>query len=83
MPDQSSSGGTISALLTESRKFPPSADFVKNAVAGPGIHERAAADPLAFWVEQAKNVDWIRPYSTLLEWGCACGFKIFEQHGIV
>jgi acetyl-CoA synthetase len=61
--------GAISALLQEDRRYPPSPDFVAQAnLNDPAIYERAKADPEAFWAEQAKNLDWIEPYSTVLEW---------------
>ena len=69
-PDAASQGqGAISALLQEDRRYPPTEEFTKQAnVNDPGIYERAKADPEAFWAEQAKNLDWIEPYSTVLEW---------------
>ena len=68
MPDAPAGSGTIDALLQETRKFPPPPEFAKDAVAAPGIHEKAAADPLAFWAEQARHVDWAKPYDQILEW---------------
>jgi acetyl-CoA synthetase len=68
MPDAPAGSGMIDALLQETRKFPPPPAFAKDAVASPGIHERAQADPLAFWAEQAKLVDWFKPHQQILEW---------------
>jgi len=69
-PDVSSQGqGAISALLLEERRFPPDDAFKAQAnLNDPGIYERAGKDPEAFWAEQAKNLDWIEPYSQVLEW---------------
>jgi acetyl-CoA synthetase len=69
-PDASAPGqGGISALLQEDRRFPPTAEFTSHANAGDaGIYERALQDPEAFWAEQAKGLDWIEPYKTVLEW---------------
>ena len=70
MADVPASNVMFSALLQEDRRFPPTAAFTAAAVAQPGIHEKAAADPLAFWSEQAANIDWFKPFDTILEWNC-------------
>ena len=44
----------LDTLLSETRRFPPPADFAARAVAQPGIYERAAKDPEAFWAEEAR-----------------------------
>jgi acetyl-CoA synthetase len=69
-PDAASQGqGAISALLQEDRRYEPSAELTAAAnVNDPGIYERALKDPEAFWAEQAKEIDWIEPYKTVLEW---------------
>ena len=60
---------SIDALLSEDRVFEPSAEFVARAVeTDPAIYERAAADPEAFWVEQAERLEWIEPWHTVSEW---------------
>ncbi len=58
----------IDTLLTESRRFPPSAAFTAAANAQPGIHARAAADRLGFWEEEARALTWIKPWSQVLDW---------------
>ncbi len=58
----------LSTLLTESRRFPPSAAFTRQANAQPGIHDAARADRLGFWEAQARALDWMAPWSTVLEW---------------
>jgi acetyl-CoA synthetase len=60
---------SIEALLSEDRTFEPPAEFAANAVVrDPGIYERAAADPDAFWAEQAATLDWYEPWHTVREW---------------
>jgi acetyl-CoA synthetase len=60
---------TIDALLTEGRVFEPSEEFKARAIWNdPGIYERAAADPEAFWVEQAERLDWFEKWHTVSEW---------------
>jgi acetyl-CoA synthetase len=58
----------LSALLTESRRFPPPAEFTAQANAQPGVYEQAAADPLAFWESEARRLTWERPWDRVLEW---------------
>ena len=49
-------GPTITSLELEDRRFPPPADFAAQANAQAELYERAAADPEAFWLEQAKEL---------------------------
>ena len=59
----------IDALLHENRKFPPPDSFLKNAhVSDPSIYERASADPEGFWEEQAKTLEWFKPWDKVLDW---------------
>ncbi|MCY3580252.1 MAG: acetate--CoA ligase [bacterium] len=59
---------TIENLLQEDRTFPPSSDFTRQANAQPGLHEQAAADPLAYWEEQARNrVTWFKEPTVVLD----------------
>jgi acetyl-CoA synthetase len=59
----------IDALLKEDRSFAPPEAFSRGAVVSdPGVYERAAADPEAFWAGFAKELDWIAPWSRVLEW---------------
>src|SRR5437899_2973680 len=58
----------IDTLLIEQRRFPPPPDFARHASAQPDIYNRAARDPLGFWAEQARLLDWIQPWSQVLEW---------------
>jgi acetyl-CoA synthetase len=60
---------TIDALLSENRVFEPSEEFLRNAlVRDASIYERAAADPEAFWAEQAEGLDWFRTWDRVCEW---------------
>jgi acetyl-CoA synthetase len=58
----------LSTLLTEYRRFPPPPAFASQANATPALYLAAATDRLAFWEEQARALDWIRPWDTVLEW---------------
>ena len=59
----------IDALLQENRQFPPSDAFRAQAnLNDPAIYERAAADPEAFWAEQARELEWMKPWDEVLVW---------------
>src|SRR6202035_499761 len=63
----------IDSTLTESRKFPPPAEFsdkawVKNFDEYETLRQRAEEDPDAFWAECARNLHWFKPFSKTLEW---------------
>ena len=59
----------IDALLQEDRSFEPSDEFrAKAHVSDPEVYARAAKDPEAFWAEFARELEWIQPWSQVLEW---------------
>src|SRR5271163_218516 len=63
----------IDSTLTESRKFPPPAEFsarawVKNLDEYNALRKRADDDPDAFWAECARNLHWFKPFGKTLEW---------------
>jgi acetyl-CoA synthetase len=58
----------IDALLSEARRFPPPPEFAAQALAKPELYERAKRDRLAFWAEQALTLDWLAPWTSVLEW---------------
>ena len=60
---------TIEALLSEERVFEPPEEFRSHALwSDPSVYERAAADPEAFWAEQADTLDWYRKWDKVTEW---------------
>jgi acetyl-CoA synthetase len=60
---------SIDVLLHENRHFPPSDQFRETAhIRDWSLHERAAADFEGYWAEEARKLDWIKPWSTVLEW---------------
>ena len=60
---------TISALLSEDRVFEPPPAFAAGAVVGDrAIFDRAAADPEAFWAEQAGRLEWSKPWDRVMDW---------------
>ena len=59
----------IDALLNEARVFEPTTNWRTNATANdPGIYERAASDPEAFWAGFAAELEWTRPWTQVLDW---------------
>src|SRR6266446_1444753 len=59
----------IDALLREDRTFPPSEAWRRDAyVTDPAVYARAAADPEAFWAGFARELEWITPWTRVLEW---------------
>ncbi|MGZ4145889.1 MAG: acetate--CoA ligase [Actinomycetota bacterium] len=60
---------TIEALFDERRTFAPHARLAQSANANdPAIYDRAATDFEDFWAEQARLLDWFRPWERVLEW---------------
>ena len=66
-------------LGTEDRTFPPSAEFAANANLTAEAYERAAADPVAFWAEQANRLTWATPFTQVLDWSDAPHAKWFAD----
>ncbi len=59
----------LEALLHEARLFKPSDEFRRQANAGDAaIYERAARDLEGFWAEESQRLDWIEPWTKVLEW---------------
>nr|WP_233507006.1 acetate--CoA ligase [Jiangella anatolica] len=59
----------LSNLLHEDRSFPPSPEFAAQANATAGLYEEAAADRLAFWERQARELlSWDTEWSQVLDW---------------
>lgn len=59
----------VEAILNEKRRYPPIESFRKEAL----IHNRelylqAEKNPTAFWEEQAKELEWIKPWKQVLNW---------------
>ena len=68
---------TLENLLREARRFPPSPEFTATAVAGPGLYSAAGDDRLAFWADQARQLDWDQEWSQVLDWSEAPFAKWF------
>ncbi|RMH39358.1 MAG: acetate--CoA ligase [Alphaproteobacteria bacterium] len=53
--------------MTETKMYPPSPEFVKQAKIDAKTYEewyqRSVTDPEGFWGEHGKRIDWIKPYT--------------------
>jgi acetyl-CoA synthetase len=59
----------IDHLLSETRRFAPSAQFAQDAVGTAELYERASADRAAFWGDQARELlHWHTPFTEVLDW---------------
>jgi acetyl-CoA synthetase len=59
----------IDALLNEHRSFEPSPEWRRSAtIADPTVYDRAAADLEGFWAGFASELEWMRPWDSVLEW---------------
>jgi len=59
----------LEALLLEKRRFKPPKEFVGRAnVADPAIYKKADRDYRKFWAGFAKELDWFKPWTKVLEW---------------
>jgi len=56
------------AGLLDVERFPPPAEFRERALLNdPEVYARAAADPQAWWSEQAEQLHWFRRWDTVLD----------------
>ena len=59
----------INALLHEARTLPPSRHWREQArVTDPDVYARAAQDPEAFWSGFAVGLEWMTPWTQVLQW---------------
>jgi acetyl-CoA synthetase len=67
MPD--SKHAEFDDLLREGRTFSPPKAFQDRAVASDeGVYAEAARDPEKFWANLAGELEWSRPWTTVLDW---------------
>jgi acetyl-CoA synthetase len=58
----------IEALFEEHRRFPPPPEFAAQANATAEIYAEAERDYLSFWASWARRLEWIKPFTTTLDW---------------
>ena len=77
---QHEQSGSLDNLLTEDREFPPSPAFAAQANATADLYDRAAADHLGFWADQARErLSWHVPFTQTLDWSEAPVAKWFAD----
>ena len=59
---------SLENLLSENRTFPPTPEFAAAANAKKEMYGQADADRLKFWEEQARFLQWEKPWEKTLEW---------------
>src|SRR2546428_11336973 len=66
--------------LQRVEKFEPPAEFAAQArVRDPGVYEAARRDPEGFWAEQARQLHWNQPFSSVLDDSNPPFFKWFTD----
>jgi acetyl-CoA synthetase len=69
MSTDTTQSSALDTLGSETRTFPPPAEFVRQAnVTDPAIYERADKDFEGFWAEHARSLLWRKPFTKVLEW---------------
>ena len=59
---------SLEALSREDRRFEPPADLAAGANVKAEAYDRAAADRLEFWAEQARRLTWVQEPTEVLDW---------------
>src|SRR6476661_854948 len=58
----------IDTLLIEQRRFPPPRTFAARANATASLYQDAQRDWKRFWEDQARALEWMSPWSRVLDW---------------
>ncbi|HEX9729200.1 MAG TPA: acetate--CoA ligase [Gemmatimonadales bacterium] len=59
----------IDTLLKETRSFEPATEFTRQAnVSKKSVHRDAVKQRLQFWAAQARELDWFKPWTKVLQW---------------
>ena len=63
----------ISSSLREDRSFEPGPEFsrrahIKSREEYDRIYKRSVEDPEGFWADIARDLDWFKPWTKVLEW---------------
>ncbi|GIH12420.1 acetate--CoA ligase [Rugosimonospora africana] len=59
---------TLENLLQETRRFEPPSDLAADANVKADAYDRAKADRLGFWAEQAGRLSWAKQWDQVLDW---------------
>jgi acetyl-CoA synthetase len=63
-----SAGHQIDNPFHEERHFVPTREFAAQAIAQPALYQEAKANRLEFWANQARYLDWAKPFTQILDW---------------
>ena len=76
---------TITSMMEETRKFPPSKEFsqkahIKSLEEYKKLYEKSIKDPEGFWGEQAQNLEWFKKWDKVLDYsfGEQIYLKLFQ-----
>jgi len=69
----------MSEANSSSRVFAPTKAFADNAIAKPNLYEQAKGNRLEFWAEQARFLDWQKPFTEILNWKHAPVARWFDD----
>jgi acetyl-CoA synthetase len=58
----------ISTLLSENRLYPPPPAMLEKALGTQALYDAAQRDREGFWAAQAGLLDWMRPWTRVLDW---------------
>ena len=62
------SGPLIEVIQTDDHMFAPSAEFVSHsAITDRSLYKQAEQDLTGYWAEQAQSIDWISPWTQVLD----------------
>ncbi len=64
-------GETSTSRPDAGRRFEPPAGLAAEANVKADVYERADADRLGFWAEQAQRLTWAEPFTEVLDWSNA------------
>ncbi len=68
---------TLANLASETRNFAPPPQFAAQANATEALYDKADADTMGFWAEQAGRLHWDQPWEQVLDWSGAPFAKWF------
>jgi acetyl-CoA synthetase len=72
IPQQDQTRAEDTREHTAETTFPPSPEFIADAIADSGLHDAASADRVAFWAEQSRALlEWRTPFTSTLDWSDA------------
>ncbi len=61
--------GTIESYSLEVESYPPSAEFKAQAnLNDPAVYWKAAEDPQGYWAGRARELQWTKPFTEVLDW---------------